>query len=217
MRKDFKYLSQIEYMQYTSLGYVRVLHAVPDAPNVDIYANDKLIVENLAFGELTKYLPVPEGTYTISLYATGDKSKPVLQNTLTINKDKIMTIAAANTVNNITLIAIPDTTMKNETNKSVIRFMHLSPNAPAVDITLPDGTIIFSNISYEQLTQYVEVEPTNYNLQVRVAGTSNVVLTVPNVKLEPNRAYTIYAIGLVGSKPELQALLATDGISYNNY
>lgn len=217
MRKDFKYLSQIEYMQYTSLGYVRVLHAVPDAPNVDIYANDKLIVENLAFGELTKYLPVPEGTYTISLYVAGDKSKPVLQNTLTINKDKIMTIAAANTVNNIKLFAIPDTTMKNETNKSMVRFMHLSPNAPAVDITLPDGTIIFSNISYEQLTQYIEVEPTTYNLQVRVAGTSNVVLTVPNVKLEPNRAYTIYAIGLVGGKPELQALLATDGISYNNY
>jgi len=48
--------------------------------------------------------------------------------------------------------------------------------------------------------------PMNYTLQVRVAGTDNVVLTVPNVPLEADKYYTVYAIGLAGEDPELQAL-----------
>lgn len=57
----------------SSMGYVRVIHTVPDAPNVDIYANNKLIINNLAYGSYTDYLPVPEGTYKISLYVAGTK------------------------------------------------------------------------------------------------------------------------------------------------
>lgn len=51
----------------------------------------------------------------------------------------------------------------------------------------------------------------NYTLHVRVAGTSNVVLTVPYVYLMADKYYTVYAIGLVGGKPKLEALLLLDG------
>jgi len=76
---------------------------------------------------------------------------------------------------------------------------------------LPDGTVIFSNTSFEQITSYIDVTPMDYTLQVRVAGTDTVVLTVPNVTLDADKYYTIYAIGLAGETPELQALLITDG------
>ena len=88
--------------------------------------------------------------------------------------------------------------------------MNLSPNSPAVDITLPNGTILFHNVSYKQLTPYISVPPMNYTLQVRVAGTPNVVHTIPNADLEQDNMYTVYATGLVGQKPELAALLLSD-------
>jgi len=53
-----------KYTNESSMGYVRVIHTVPDAPNVDIYADDKLIINNLAYGSYTDYLPIPEGTYS---------------------------------------------------------------------------------------------------------------------------------------------------------
>lgn len=194
-----------------SMGYVRVMHTVPDAPNVDIYANDKLIVNNLAYGNYTDYLAIPEGTYKISLYVAGTKNSPVLDNMLTVNKNSILTVAAAGTLSDIGLLAITDANELRKPGKAMIRFLHLSPNAPAVDITLPNGTVIFSNISFKHITSYIDVAPMNYTLQVRVAGTSNVVLTVPNVNLNPDKFYTVYAIGLVGRKPELEALLLLDG------
>ena len=196
-----------------SESYIRVLHAVPDAPKVDVYADDQLIAKGLAFGEYTDYISVPEGNYEIAVYAAGTKSNPVLKNMLMIRPDTIQTIAAVGTLNTIGLLAIPDKMTVNEPGKSLVRFSHLSPNAPAVDITLPDGTILFRNVSFKQLTNYLAVNPMTYTLQVRPAGTSTVVLTVPNVNLQPGMVYTIYAIGLAGREPELSALLVVDGMN----
>ena len=200
-----------KYTNESSMGYVRVIHTVPDAPNVDIYADDKLIINNLAYGSYTDYLPIPEGTYSISLYVTGTKNSPVLANMLTVNKNSILTVAAVGTLSDIGLLAITDADETRKPGKAMARFLHLSPNAPAVDITLPNGTVIFSNISFKHITSYIDVAPMNYTLQVRVAGTSNVVLTIPNVNLNADKYYTVYAIGLVGGKPELEALLLLDG------
>ena len=194
-----------------SMGKVRVIHTVPDAPNVDIYANDKLIISNLAYGDYTDYLSIPEGTYKISLYVAGTKDSPVLSNMITVNKNSILTVAAVGTLSDIGLLAITDSNEARKPGKAMIRLLHLSPNAPAVDITLPDGTVIFSNVAYKHITPYIDVMPMNYTLQVRVAGTSNVVLTVPDVNLNADRYYTIYAIGLAGGSPELEALLLQDG------
>ncbi len=194
-----------------SMGYVRVFHAVPDAPNVDIYANDNLIVNNLAYSDYTDYLPIPEGTYKISLYVAGTTNSPVLSNMLTVRANSILTVAAAGTLSSIGFLVITDANRPITPSKAMIRFLHLSPNAPAVDITLPDGTVIFGNVSFEQITHYLDVAPMNYTLQVRVAGTTTVVLTVPDINLASDRFYTVYAIGLVGEEPELEALLLMDG------
>ena len=194
-----------------SMGYVRVIHTVPDAPHVDIYANDELIISNLSYGNYSDYLSIPEGTYIISLYVAGTKASPVLANMLTVNRNSILTIAAVGTLRDIGLLAITDANEMRMPGKAMIRFIHLSPNAPAVDITLPDGTVVFSNIAFKQITTYIDAMPMNYTLQVRVAGTSNVVLTVPNINLVADKYYTVYAIGLVGGTPELKALLLLDG------
>jgi hypothetical protein len=205
------YNNNVYFQRKMPEGLVRVIHTVPDAPNVDIYANNEIIVSNLAYGKYTDYLPVPVGTYKITLYVAGTKDSPVLSDTLTVNADSILTVAAVGNLSDIEFLEIIDANEVKTPESSMIRFLHLSPNAPAVDITLPDGTVIFSNTSFEQITSYIDVTPMDYTLQVRVAGTDTVVLTVPNVTLDADKYYTIYAIGLAGETPELQALLITDG------
>ncbi len=194
-----------------SMSFIRAIHTVPDAPNVDLYVNDRLAVRNLAYGNYTDYMPIPEGMYRISLYVAGSTDSPVLVNMLNIGGNSELTVAAAGTLSTIGFLAISDANTQMETNKAMVRFLHLSPNAPAVDITLPDGTVIFNNVSFEHITNYIAVSPMAYTLQVRVAGTNNVVLTVPNINLAADEYYTVYAIGLVGETPELKALLISDG------
>ncbi len=189
---------------------VRVLHAVPDAPKVDVYANGMPLAKNLAFGEITDYMPVPSGTYEITIYPAGTMTNPVIKQMLTVNDKQKLTVAATGTLSTITGMAITDSNQPMQKGDAMVRFIHLSPNAPAVDLTLPNSTVLFRNISYGQATPYVAVPPSTYTVQVRAANTPNVVLTVPNVKVDKGKFYTAYALGLVGETPPLQALAVMD-------
>ncbi|MGH4050217.1 MAG: DUF4397 domain-containing protein [Clostridium sp.] len=185
---------------------IRVFHASPNSPAVDVYANGNLIVKNLAYKELSQYLPVPPGDYNIKVYPSGQMTNPVINTNVFIPKNTVFTVAAIGTLPNISLLPIPEPITANTSGKACVRFVHLSPNAPAVDITLADGTKVFNNIPYKDTTHYVCVPEGTYTFKVSPTGTGNIVLTVPNVKLNPNNYYTIYAVGLVGKSPPLEAI-----------
>ena len=189
---------------------IRLFHAAPNAPNVDIYANDKLFIGNLSYGEFTKYMVVPSGKYNIKIYAVGQKEKPVIDTDVNIEPKYAFTGAVIGTLPNLSLLPIPDPANANVFGTPCIRFVHLSPNAPAVDVTLQNGTMLFKNVKYKDYTLYVCIPTGTYTLQVKAAGTNNVVLTVPNVQLGPNIYYSTYAIGLVNGNPPLEALLSID-------
>ncbi len=50
---------------------VRVLHASPDAPAVDIYANGAEILSDVPFGAISDYLEVPAGEYQIQAFVAS--------------------------------------------------------------------------------------------------------------------------------------------------
>ncbi|MBK8028548.1 MAG: DUF4397 domain-containing protein [Chloroflexi bacterium] len=52
-------------------GALRLVHGVADAPAVDVYVNDVLLAPALAFGELTEYVALPAGEYTVNVSVTG--------------------------------------------------------------------------------------------------------------------------------------------------
>ncbi|RKD35248.1 DUF4397 domain-containing protein [Lacrimispora algidixylanolytica] len=197
------------------MSFIRILHASPDAPAVDVYANGNIIAEGLTYKQLTNYLPIIPGNYQIQVYPTGTNTDPVIDTTVMIPQNSAFTIAAVGRLSDISLLPIPEAYMPHMligmSDNSYVRFVHLSPNAPAVDITLPNGTKLFENVSYQQFSDYIAVNSGNYTLQVRPTGSDQVVLTIPNVNLMPGVIYSIYAVGLVGDQPPLEAIIAVDG------
>jgi len=198
------------YMMKNMNSNIRVFHASPNAPAVDVYANDNLIIKDLAFKELSEYIPVPTGNYNIKVYPTGVITNPVIDTSVYIPEDSVFTVAAIGELPGISLYPIQEPKSANNTGLSCARFIHLSPNAPAVDIKLADDTIVFSNVPYKSIANYVCVPSGTYTFKASPAGSNNVVLTVPDVKLNPNNFYTIYAVGLVGGSPDLEALLVSE-------
>ena len=194
-------------------SFIRIFHASPDAPPVDIYANGNLIASNIMYKDLTHYIAVPPGNYNIRVYPAGQVQTPVINTNLAIPPQSTFTVAAVGKLSDISLLPIPEPYMPMETSgKSYVRFVHLSPNAPSVDITLPNGDTVFANTSFKGITDYISLNPGKYTLQVRPSGSSTVVLSLPGVSFEPNSIYTIYAVGLVGGMPPLEALVFMDGV-----
>jgi hypothetical protein len=202
------------YRASPKTSYLRILHASPKSPAVDVYINDMLKFKKLTYGAFTDYIEVVTGDYNVKIYPAGTKASPVLNKNLFIPPDKIYTIPAIGLLPNIELLPISETKIINPSDKVYIKFAHLSPNAGAVDITLPGGKILFENIKYKQFTDYIQVPAGTYTLEARKTGTTTRVLYIPNIKLKPQRFYTVYAVGLVNDHPGIQALIPLDGNSY---
>ena len=205
------------YRVATMNSYIRVLHSSPKSPAVDVYINDILKFKNLTYGSFTDYVEVISGDYNIKLYPAGTKITPVLNKNIFIPPEKIYTAAAIGTLPNIDLLLVLEPKVNNPSNNAYIKFAHLSPNAGAVDVTLPDGKILFKNVKYKESTDYIEVPPGTYTLEVKPTGTQTIALYVPNVRLKSQHFYTVYAIGLAGGNPGLQALIPLDGSSYLDF
>ncbi|OJU12175.1 MAG: hypothetical protein BGN88_13260 [Clostridiales bacterium 43-6] len=206
----YNMLTQCYMMQQQSNSKIRVFHAVPNAPAVDVYANDNIIVKNLPYKEVSSYIPVPSGNYNIKVYPTGTKSNPVIDTNVYIPEKSFYTIAAIGELPDISLYPIQEPVSANKSNMACVRFIHLSPNAPAVDVKLPDNSIVFNNIPYKGIANFTCVPSGTYTFKVTPTKTDDVVLTVPDVMLHPNTFYTIYAVGLVGETPSLEALLVPE-------
>ncbi|WP_108671220.1 DUF4397 domain-containing protein [Peribacillus acanthi] len=189
-------------------GRIRVLHAAPDAPNVDVYVNGTKILKDFPYKRMTEYLPLPQGSYHIDIYPTGESINTVISRRINVEGGKSYTLAAIGSVakKNLTLQPIEDST-HTPSGESKVRFVHFSPDAPAVDVAVKGGDVVFSNISYRKVTDYLGVTPLTVDLEVRLAGSDSVVLSLPAVSLLPNMGYTIYAIGLAEGTPALEAII----------
>lgn len=189
---------------------VRVFHTAPQAPNVDVYVNDQMVFSNLAFGDFTRYVYLDEGEYNVSVYLAGQKDRPVINQMVDVPSQQIFTIAATGNLDNLGLLVIPDKVSKSPSqNYSSVRVIHLSPNAPGVDI-LVDGDTLFEDISFGEGTDYVDLNPGTYNVNVVLNTDKSVVLPL-KVTLNPDKIYTIY---IIGNPPTLQAVQVVDGNTY---
>jgi hypothetical protein len=172
---------------------VRVAHASPDAPAVDV-----LVDGAVAFSNLVQVVP------------TGAAEPVVISATLTLDPDQDYTVAATDVLADITPLVLEDDNSAPAAGKAHVRFVHLSPDAPAVDVAVAGGSVLFSNVAFQEASSYLPVDAGTYDLEVRLAGTDTVVLPVPGVTLSDGTVYTVFAMGLAAGTPPLEAVLSAD-------
>ena len=184
---------------------VRVLHASPDAPAVDVYLDGSKVdaLVNVPFGTISDYLTIPSGDHQVSVYATGTTTSPVIDAKLSFAAGKSYTVAATNALASIEAQVLTDTPAP-KTSGAQLRVVHFSADTPAVDIA-PDGAkpadAIVKNLSYPNATKYLDVPAASYDLEVRAAGTSTVALQLDPITLDAGKAYSVFAIGSGASTP----------------
>lgn len=208
----------------TSKAWVRVLHASPDAPPVDILVNNAIAVRSLAFGHITKYLPLSAGkAYDIKITVAGDEDKVVKELTGVKFNAGYTTVAATGFVTRSPGFSVQvfSDSAQIAHGRARLRVVHLSPDAPAVDVYArrekgesdkftPYAKVV-SSLSYTQATGYLTLKRGEYQFAIAAAGTSTFVYTTPEVKLLPNHVYTAWAIGsLSGTGKGFRVLLTTD-------
>lgn len=189
---------------------VRVVHASPDAPAVDVLVNGNAAFTDLAFKEISSYAALDAGSYSVAVVPTGATTPQVISATLTLEADKDYSVIALNTLANIEPLVLEDNNAAPAAGKAHVRFVHASPDAPAVDVAVKGGPVIFSNVAFKGVGTYTPVDAGTYDLEVRLAGTETVALDLPGIALSDGTVYTVFAMGLAGGQPALTAVLSED-------
>ncbi|BDG17549.1 DUF4397 domain-containing protein [Thermus brockianus] len=178
---------------------VRVAHLSPDAPAVDILVNGQRAIQNLAFKEVTPYIPLPAARVRVQVVPTGQEGPVVIDAELDLRDGVYYTVAATGFLAQIRPQVYTDALagLFPRAGYARIRVVHTSPDAPAVDVAVKGGPVLFPNLPFPRAGQYLVVPAGRYDLEVRVAGTANVALELPGVVLESGKTYTVFAVGSV--------------------
>jgi Domain of unknown function (DUF4397) len=194
-------------------AHIRVLHGSPDAPSVDVFANDGKVddLSGLEFGDLSEYVAVPGDTYSIKVCATADSTVcPIGPIDLEFEAGKKYTIAASDLLAQIKADVFTDGNGAAGTAKA--RVVHLSADTPDVDVLTQDGSAtVVEGVAYRSATDYLELPADDYDLKVCAAADNSVCPLDPgSLSLENGMAYSVFAIGSLESE-SLTAVVAVDG------
>lgn len=190
---------------------VRIGHCVPDAPDVDVRVDGEIAFEGVAFGDVTDYADLPSGSHEVAISAHGE-TDPVLEATLDLDGETVYTALATGTLDasDIAATVMTDAPGKVADGMCHARFVHASPDAPAVDVRVADGgPTLFENVSFRESSEYEPVEAGTYDIEVCPTGSDDVALSLPDIRFEGGSAVSAIAVGLVGDG-SLTAVLAED-------
>ena len=178
------------------VGYVSIYHASPDAPALDITVDNKrLNSEPFDYSDYSGYLNFFTGARDVK-FSVVNAANTLLDTTLSVEEDKAYSIFVINRLSSIEALVIGDSIITVPAGKAVVRFVQLSPDAPAIDVTENSGgTAWFTNATFKQATGFKEVDAMSYSFKIKAAGTDNVLLSLDNIELRSGGYYTIVTRG----------------------
>ncbi len=189
------------------MARVRVIHASPDAPAVDVFVDGKAVLTNVAFTAISDYLMVPAGPHRVAVAPAGQgEGAAVINANPTVEGGKAYTIAAVGQVANIKAQVYNDNLAAPAAGKAHVRVIHASPDAPAVAVKVAGGPTLIQSLAFPNASDYLPVDAATYNLQVTPAGAEQVVLDLSGTTLN---AGTIYDVVALGQLANIQAKVAT--------
>lgn len=189
---------------------LRVIHAVADAPEVDVFADGNEAVSALAFKGVTGYLNLPEGDRTLRVAAAADNSVVVINDaTVNLNKGSHYSVLAVGelTQSSINPAVLQDMPRRVATAAQV-RVIHASPAAGNVDIYVTATSDIsavepnfaavpFTNPQLAE-TGYVALAAGQYVVTVTAAGTKQAAIGPLELSFDANKIYTVIATDNTG-------------------
>lgn len=193
----YDYLNNLSNCQgcFCTKSYIRFLHAVSGAPAVDIYINSNMVASNLKLGELTGYILYYPGEYNVSVFATGDTIKPLLNKAITINMNTSYTAAIAGNMNSFDLYLNKEN--KEEVppfREAAVTYTNYVPIDKTLDLYISDGTALYKNIGFTNSTPNILIFPTEERFDLKYSRTDEIVASTPTVALQQNTYYSLFSI-----------------------
>lgn len=174
---------------------VRVIHAAPDTPPVDVFVDGNRTLTNVGFPTIGEYQNLPAGKHTFAIAPTGKAATDaIITAEATVQSGKAYSVAAIG-LGNVTAKVFNDDLSAPAAGKARVRVIHFSPDAPGADVEVVNGPTLVQNLAFGEASSYLDVEAKSYDLRLVAAGASTVIVQLPNTTFQADKVYDVIAAG----------------------
>ena len=206
---------------------LRVVHASPDAPTVDVVVDDDFgnpLVPGLSFPDFTGFVSVPPATYNVKVTDSATQGLVPIDVDLTLAAGSIYSVVALGTLADLGMpggltALVADDDPRRVATEAKVRLIHASPTAANVDIwvTAPGTDITteapgFTDIPLGTNTGFLSLAPGDYDVSIAPTGTTNAAIFA-NITVDAAGVYTAIARDAAGGGGPLDLILLDDFVA----
>ena len=177
-----------------------LINTVPADQLLDVYAdNNRTTALEFKFGTKIDYLNAYAGSRNFTVTKFG-LTQPLYSERFTLENQQGYSLFVIDKLENIKFLLLKDNLTKPAAGKAKVRFVHLSPDAAALDLKIVGSAAnLFTNKIFKEYTEFEEIAAADdVDFQIKTA-TGTVLATLADVKIEEGKIYTIYAKGLLAN------------------
>ena len=201
---------------------VRFVHAVPGVAALDLFVNDSKAFTETSYKKVTPFHEVPTEGQTFRLRLAGQEgAEPVAEDKESFDDGRHYTalaipveagaILSKSTGPSVELRFLKDDLAAPARGKAKVRVVQTSPDLGAADIYLAGRSEpLLKGVEFDSGAKYAEVEPAEGALEVRRTGENMATLSIPAVRFEPGKIYTVFILGRTKGASKLESVIIED-------
>lgn len=181
------------------VALLSVIQASPDQPLLD-FSLDASRVNSypIKYGDDLDYFRAYAGTRHVAFSKNG-AGTTVITDTVTLKQNMAYSLFLVNKAASPQYLFLTDSLTQPTAGNASLRFINLSPDAPAVDLAIKGGAVFVTNKAFKGHSSFLPIPGKGYSFEIRQAGTTTVLATVDNVAVSNGYVYTILFRGLAAS------------------
>lgn len=178
------------------VAYVSLYQGSPDAPDLDIEVDGRQInAYPFEYTDYTGYLRFYTGERTLR-FGPYASSSIEIDTTVDFEANQLYSVFVVDEFEDAGVVVTHDNADTPAKGKAKIRVINLSPDAGDVDLIANGSEDAWSSdLAFKESSDFMEVDAEEYDFQVRSSANNDLLLSVPDIQLQPRYFYTIIIRG----------------------
>lgn len=193
-------LDDIDIPDPTPAAYVSIYQGSATAPDLNIFAdNNQVTQQPLGFSEFIAYSPFFIGE-RLMRYTSASSTSSLLEQNVTLEVDKVYSIFLSSKDDQLESTLVEDIWEDPVADLAQLRFAHLSSELGEVYVEFSGLTTpITPNVKFQDITDFAELEPGIYDIDVKSVENGESLLQIDGVEIKERFVYTLILKGNEGA------------------
>jgi Domain of unknown function (DUF4397) len=163
----------------------------------DVYVDGERRFGPVPFRAISDYLRLDPGAHEFAIRAAGAAAdaEPLAATTVDLAAGEASTVAVVGAKGRLRFFTAKDDLSPPPAGMAKVRGMHVSPEAPAIDVRTAGGPMLFRKLTFPSASRYVTIPPGEYEVEMLASGTDRVLVRVGGLRVPAGGVFTVVGAG----------------------